>query len=152
MKKTVVGLTLATLIATVVGCSTTLAPLSMRGGAVDSPDKASEVKNYAAKTPGVGEQKLISRTFLTQPPMVPHSIEKYVPITFDDNGCLECHVSDELRGKKMPKMGVSHFSKTVKTEDGTPAVEMSRYQCDTCHVPQVDAPPLVENRFIGVTK
>jgi nitrate reductase cytochrome c-type subunit len=29
---------------------------------------------------------------------------------------------------------------------------MSRFQCDSCHVPQVDAKPLVETRFIGVTK
>lgn len=152
MKKTVVGLTLATLIATVVGCATTLAPVSMRGGSVDSPDKAPEVKTYATKTPGVGEQKLISRTFLTQPPVVPHSIEKYIPLTADDNGCLECHVSDELRGQKMPKMSQTHFSKTLKEKDGSASVDMARFQCDSCHVPQVDAKPLVENRFVGVTK
>ena len=40
----------------------------------------------------------------------------------------------------------------VLDEDGNPAVEMSRYQCDTCHVPQVDAKPLVDNVFNGVTK
>ncbi len=152
MKKNVVGLTLATLIAAVVGCSTTLAPLSMRGDAIDSPDRAPEAKTYATKTPGVGEQKLISRTFLTQPPLVPHSIEKYVPLTAEDNSCLECHVNDELRGQKMPKMSQSHFSRTLKDSDGSPAVEMSRFQCDSCHVPQVDAKPLVENRFSGVTK
>ncbi len=152
MKKTVISLTLATLVATVIGCATTMAPVSMRGGAVDSADRAPEAKTYSAKTPGVGEQKLITRTFLTQPPVIPHSIEKYVPITYDDNGCLECHITDELRGKKLPKMGASHFSKTVKADDGSPAVEMSRYQCDTCHVPQVDAQPLVENAFEGVTK
>ena len=152
MKKTVVGLTLATLFATVIGCAATSTPVSMRGDAIDSADRAPEVKTYSEKTPGVGEQKLITRTFLTQPPLVPHSIEKYVPITFEDNGCLECHITDELRGKKLPKMGASHFSKTVKAEDGSPAVEMSRYQCDTCHVPQVDAKQLVENAFVGVTK
>jgi nitrate reductase (cytochrome), electron transfer subunit len=152
MKKTLVGLTLATIVATVIGCASTAAPVSMRGAAVNASDRAPEAKAYSEKTPGVGEQKLISRTFLTQPPLVPHTVDKYVPITLEDNGCLECHVTDELRGKKLPKMGESHFSKTVKQSDGTPAVEMSRYQCDSCHVPQVDAKPLVDNAFVGVTK
>lgn len=152
MKKTVIGITLATLVATVIGCASTATPVSMRGDAVNSADRAPAEKTYSAKVPGVGDQKLVSRTFLTQPPVVPHSIDKYVPITLEDNGCLECHVTDELRGKKMPKMGESHFSKTFKQADGSAAVEMSRYQCDSCHVPQVDAPPLVDNTFAGVTK
>ena len=29
---------------------------------------------------------------------------------------------------------------------------MSRYQCNNCHVPQVDAKPLVDSLFVGVTK
>jgi nitrate reductase cytochrome c-type subunit len=29
---------------------------------------------------------------------------------------------------------------------------MDRFQCDTCHVPQVDAKPLVDSKFVGVTK
>lgn len=148
----IVSIACATLIGSIIGCATTNAPQSMRGDAVNVADHAPDIKQYATKSPGSGEQRLITRTFLTQPPLVPHSIEKYTPITYDDNSCLECHVSDELNGKKMPKMGVSHFSKTKKQADGLPAVEMSRYQCDTCHVPQVDAMPLVDNKFVGATK
>ncbi len=150
MKKTAVVFVTA-LLGTIVGCASTTT-VAMRGGDVTSADKAPELKEYGQKTPGIGKQKLITRTFLTQPPLVPHSIEKYVPITFDDNACLECHISDDLNGKKMPKMGVSHFSNTKQEKDGSPAVEMSRYQCDSCHVPQADAKPLVENQFVGVTK
>lgn len=152
MKKSVISMALATLVATVVGCSTIGAPVSMRGIAVTAQDKAPESKQYSQKTPGVGEQVLIARTYIGQPPLVPHSTEKYEPITAEDNGCLECHMTDELRGKKLPKMGQSHFSKTAKDSDGNPAVEMSRFQCNSCHVQQVDAPPLVENTFVGVTK
>ena len=49
---------------------------------------------------------------------------------------------------------VNRFNNVIwaKQADGTPAVEMSRYQCDSCHVPQVDAKPLVDNAFVGVTK
>lgn len=150
MNKTV-SIAFATLIASIIGCASTSAPVSMRGQDIPGVDPAPEVKQYSAKAPGAGEQRLITRTFLTQPPVVPHNIDKYIPITYEDNSCLECHISDELNGKKMPKMGVSHFSNTRKEADGSPSVEMSRFQCDTCHVPQVDAPPLVENKFVGVT-
>lgn len=152
MKKSVISIALATIVVTVIGCSTIGAPVSMRGAAVTSPDHASETKQYSQKVPGVGEQILIARTYIGQPPLVPHSTEKYEPITAEDNGCLECHITDELRGKKLPKMGVSHFSKTVKDSEGNPVVEMSRFQCNSCHVQQVDAKPLVENVFVGVTK
>lgn len=152
MKKSVISIALATVVATVIGCASTLPPVSMRGAAVQDSDRAPAAKVYAQKVPGVGEQQLIARTFIGQPPLVPHAIEKYEPITADDNACLECHQTDEFRGKKLPKMGASHFSQTVKDSDGSPVVEMSRFQCNTCHVPQVDAKPLVENSFVGVTR
>jgi len=148
MKKTVISAALATVVATVIGCST-MAPVSMRGAAVPVKDSAPEHKSYAQKTPGVGEQKLIPRTFVNQPPMIPHSIEKYTPLTIDENACMECHQTDELRGKPVPQIGKSHFLDQGK---GQKELSMARFQCDSCHVPQVDAPPLVENQFVGVTK
>lgn len=151
MKKTV-SLALAAILASIIGCASTTGPVSMRGANIDSADRAPENKEYSQKAPGVGEQRLISRTFVGQPPLVPHTTEKYEPITVDENACLECHISDELRGKKMPKMGTSHFSTTFKEADGSPSLEMSRFQCNSCHVPQVDAKPLVDNMFVGVTK
>lgn len=151
MRKTA-SFALATLIASIIGCASTSGPAPMRGADVMAPDHAPEVKTYAAKVPGVGQPHLIERTFVGQPPMVPHDVEKYVPITMEENACLECHITDELRGQKVPKIGESHFSKTLKKKDGKPAVEMNRFQCDTCHVPQVDAKPLVDTKFVGVTK
>ncbi len=151
MKKTV-SIALATLLVTVIGCATMAPPKPMRGADVTAADTAPDLKAYSAKTPGVGEPRLITRTFVGQPPLVPHNIEKYVPLTAEENACLDCHITDELRGQKMPKMGKSHFSQTVKAKDGTPAVEMTRFQCDTCHVPQVDAKELVDTRFVGVTQ
>lgn len=148
MKKTL-SIALATLLASIIGCASTTGPVSMRGAEVNAPDRAPTAKTYSDKTPGVGSQQLIARTFVKQPPLVPHTVEKYEPITAEENACLECHVTDELRGKKMPKMGISHFSTTTKEADGSAAVEMSRFQCNSCHVPQVDAKELVENTFVG---
>jgi cytochrome c-type protein NapB len=76
----------------------------MRGADVTAADTAPDLKAYSAKTPGVGEPRLITRTFVGQPPLVPHNIEKYVPLTAEENACLDCHITDELRGQKMPKM------------------------------------------------
>lgn len=145
-------LALAALLASLLGCATTSGPAPMRGADVSAPDRAPEIKTYGAKIPGVGQPVLVERTFVGQPPVVPHAIDLYVPLTMEENACLDCHLTDELRGQKVPKVGKSHFSATAKRKDGSPAVEMSRFQCDSCHVPQVDAPPLVDSRFVGVTK
>lgn len=151
MKK-IAGLALATLLASMLGCADFVGPTPMRGADVTANDQAPEIKTYAAKVPGVGEPQLVQRTFLGQPPVIPHSIEQYVPMSQEENACLDCHLTEELRGKKVPRVGASHFSKTEKKANGQPVVEMSRYQCDSCHVPQVDAKPLVDSQFIGVTK
>jgi cytochrome c-type protein NapB len=151
LKKTA-SLAIATLIASVIGCASTSGPTPMRGAAVPTPDKAPTIKEYAEKVPGVGQPQLIARTFIGQPPMVPHTIEKYVPLTIEENACMECHQTADIRGQKIPQIGVSHYSKTVKTKAGKPALEMSRFQCDSCHVPQVDAKELVDSKFVGVTK
>lgn len=151
MKKTA-SLAIATVIATLIGCASTSGPEPMRGAAVTAPDKAPVVKPYAEKVPGVGQPHLIARTFIGQPPMVPHTVEKYVPLTMEENACMECHQTEEIRGQKIPQIGESHFSKSRMNKKGKPALEMSRFQCDTCHVPQVDAQELVDNKFVGVVK
>ena len=43
-------------------------------------------------------------------------------------------------------MGDSHFVAATK------AFDASRHVCSSCHVPQVDAPALVETRFTGNIK
>jgi cytochrome c-type protein NapB len=49
--------------------------------------------------------------------------------------------------KKAPKIGDSHF----RDREGKvlPEASAARHNCVQCHVPQVDAPPLVENDFKG---
>ena len=143
---------LACLLTIIVGCASYEPLTSMRGTDVSAEDKAPAQKMYSERTPGTGSRELLQRTFAQQPPLIPHAVEKYEPITRDSNDCLDCHISDEFKGNKMPRIGESHFSKTIKEKDGTPVVDMVRWQCTNCHVPQMDAPPLVENRFIGNIK
>jgi len=148
MKKSLKVSLLAILTLTVAACATTAVQLgTLREQSVSSADNAPIEKTYVGKRPG--QQALIARTFEKQPPLVPHTVEGYF-ILPGDNTCLDCHISDEFKGKKMPMLGASHFLKPSKP-GADPVVDMQRWQCDSCHVAQVDAKPLVDNDFQGLS-
>ncbi len=86
----------------------------------------------------------IPRDFVQQPPLIPHSIASY-QITRNANKCLECHSWSHYKQFGATKISLTHF----KDRNGTELADVSarRYFCTTCHVPQVDAQPLVDNTF-----
>jgi cytochrome c-type protein NapB len=143
MKKTVTIL-LASLLAVIVGCASYEPLVSMRGTDVAAADAAPAAKDYAGKRPGT--QPVIARTFSTQPPVIPHAVANFDDINLTENQCMDCHGPDNFVKKNSPKLGDSHFVAAGKTFDP------SRHICTSCHVPQVDAPALVENRFTGNIK
>ena len=145
MKVTLKTLAAAVLTVTLVACaSSVVAPVnSLRGDSVATPDAAPDAKVYAGKRPG--EFALISRTFKGQPPLIPHVIDDY-DITPSSNDCLDCHISDDFKGKKMPMVAKSHLVANANP-NAEPQLDMKRWQCNSCHVPQVDAKVLVENVF-----
>lgn len=131
---------------TLVACaSTALQVNSLRGENPSTADVAPAEKVYVGKRPG--QQALIVRNFEKQPPLIPHTMENY-EISATENACWECHNSDDFKGQKMPMVGKSHLLGPV-VADVTPKLDMKRWQCDSCHVPQVDAKPLIENAFKG---
>ena len=121
------------------------APKPMRGADVSAPDQAPDAKKYVGGKPG-GQQK-VARTFKDQPPVIPHAVENFDEITLEENQCLTCHGADVYKKKNAPKIGDSHFL----DRDGKKMEEAAarRHNCVQCHVPQVDAPPLVDNNFKG---
>jgi cytochrome c-type protein NapB len=132
----------AALAAVAFGCTQFGGVSTLRGADVANADKAPEApKDYAGKKPG--RQKPIARTFSTQPPLIPHAVANFDEITVTDNQCMECHGLESYRKKNAPRIGDSHL------DAGKKLVAMDRYQCNTCHVPQVDAKPLVDNTFVG---
>lgn len=142
--------TLKLTIAAVATCVSALAfaadgAKSMRGADVAAPDQAADVKNYVGKRPGT--QAPVARMFSTQPPVIPHAVENFDEINLESNQCLDCHSGATFKKKNAPKVGDSHFV----DRDGKklPEASSARYNCVQCHVPQVDAPPLVENSFKG---
>jgi len=120
---------------------------SLRGVDAQVADQAPEEKIQLGKRPG--SQKTIPRTFDKQPPVIPHATENFDEITLEENQCLTCHSAEKYKEKKAPKIGDSHF-RNQQTGEIMKEVSHARHNCVQCHVPQVDAPPLVENTFQGI--
>ncbi|MDD4930336.1 MAG: nitrate reductase cytochrome c-type subunit [Gallionella sp.] len=110
-----------------------------------------KVYHYSDAAPGTG--KLLPRAYPGAPPQVPHDVKDYMPVTAESNLCIACHAQPDLWGKK-PEAGVataippSHYT-DLRHEPGkvTDHLINARYNCNQCHVPQTDAPALVENTF-----
>jgi len=117
---------------------------SLRGTAADAPDQAPAVRAELGKKPGA--QKPIARTFEGQPPLIPHAMQNFDEVTLADNQCLECHGEDTYKRKNAPRLSESHYLDAA----GRKSADMRRYQCTLCHAPQFDAPPIVDNAFIGL--
>ena len=87
------------------------------------------------------EDTSIARTFMHQPPLIPHSVSEY-SISTAQNDCLDCH------GEKDSDAPMPHKSHYVD-RDGKPSkdVQSRWYFCSQCHVGQVEAEPLIKNTF-----
>lgn len=145
--KTTLKISLAALLSVAACWSAAQTVSAMRSTEVSAVDKAPEIQNYQGSRPG--SQALIQRTFKEQPPLVPHRVEGFDDINNEDNACLDCHIHKEVRGQKVPQLKESHLVKPVNAD--APVLDKSRWQCNSCHVPQIDAKPLVENVFKGNT-
>ena len=90
------------------------------------------------------DKEPIKRDYVQQPPLVPHSIEGY-KVNLKFNKCLTCHSWANYKKAKATKISQTHF----EDREGEVLANVSarRYFCTQCHVPQVDAKPLVENEF-----
>jgi nitrate reductase (cytochrome), electron transfer subunit len=116
---------------------------SLRGvTGLDQSSKAPEPKKYAKD----GEP--IARDYVQQPPLIPHKIDNYT-INLKSNKCLSCHSWKNYRQFGATKISQTHFAN--RDEQVLANVSARRYFCTQCHVPQVNAPPLVENVFKPIT-
>ena len=88
------------------------------------------------------------RDYPMQPPTIPHKIDNY-QVDLRSNKCLSCHSWKNYREKGATKISQTHFEN--RDEQVLANVSARRYFCTQCHVPQVNAPPLVENRFEPIT-
>lgn len=90
------------------------------------------------------DREPIERDYVQQPPLIPHSIKGY-RINRKFNKCLTCHSWANYRHAGATKISQTHFKD--RSDNVLANVAPRRYFCTQCHVPQVNAPPLVENTF-----
>lgn len=90
------------------------------------------------------DREPITRDYVQQPPLIPHKIKGY-KINIKFNKCLTCHSWANYKEAGATKISQTHFSD--REENVLANIAARRYFCTQCHVPQVDAPPLVENTF-----
>jgi len=117
--------------------------VSLRGAAAPPTTTAVPAAVEPAKPNG-----RFARSYRQQPPLIPHDIASY-RITRANNPCLLCHGPAVYKATGAPKIGDSHlFDRQGKPLDH---VARSRWFCNQCHVPQMNARPLVSNDFRGET-
>jgi len=101
-----------------------------------------------------GESERTPNAYSTLPPQVAHTLAEYMPITLEENECLDCHDQRKYLdragwewkvGRKIP-MPDNHYGSFNK-QGGVENVAGARYNCTQCHVQLSDAKPLVGNYF-----
>jgi nitrate reductase (cytochrome), electron transfer subunit len=110
----------------------------------DVPDPAVTVYGNA-EVGSVGKRS--ERSYMSAPPMIPHTTKDMVPITRDSNLCKDCHVQPDLIGQKITKglpvpAPVSHY---VNVKEGQ--LYMGRWNCTQCHREQAKVNLLVKSTF-----
>ena len=84
------------------------------------------------------------RAYTSQPPTIPHSIEKY-EITRNVNACMYCHTRVRNAEFGAPMISATHYMD--RDFDFLAEISPRRYFCTQCHVPQDEVKPLVSNTY-----
>jgi len=106
------------------------------------------------------------RSFENAPPMVPHTMEGFIPIKAGVNACLACHlpaVAAALKATAMPKSHFTDYRPELIEEAGLYKVDaeegevvskdlganynLARYNCTQCHAAQAKATVIIDNQF-----
>ncbi len=79
------------------------------------------------------------------PPLVPHAVDDFLPISSDKNDCVGCH--DKPGGKKAKgaptPMPALHCAKTAEAK---PRLSGDYYNCTLCHAAAAGVKDLVVNK------
>ena len=86
----------------------------------------------------------LERNFADQPPVVSHPVDDY-PITKSTNKCMDCHSRENYKKEKATQISKTHYE--AANGKILSSVSSRRHFCVQCHIPQVDAKPLVTNTF-----
>lgn len=127
------------------------AVMAMTGGAATAQDAGVKSLRDAALDVSAPVDQLhgqvegrMQRNYRQQPPLIPHSVDQY-QIDLRTNLCLSCHDWTKAGERSAPTLSMTHYL----DRDGNELdhIAGTRYFCRQCHVPQADAPALIENAF-----
>lgn len=122
-------------------------------------DKKAE---YGVAQPGEGAR--IDRSFENAPPLIPHTVNGFLPIKMENNICLTCHLPDKVEVSGAVPISKTHFSNwrpQPTLVDGVYHLPPSDslinekvdklnnqyFNCTQCHVPQTEIRVDIENLF-----
>jgi cytochrome c-type protein NapB len=88
-----------------------------------------------------------SRAYTSQPPTIPHAIERY-EITHNVNFCMYCHSRARNEEFGAPMVSATHYMD--RDYDFLAEISPRRYFCTQCHVTQAVVKPPVDNKFVDV--
>jgi len=126
-------------------------------------DLLGSMPEYSKEQPGAAQT--YERSFENAPPLIPHSTEGLVPVTKDNNMCINCHMPDVAKGMGATPIPPSHMtnyrpkvkpnsgeidvaaSSKVVEEDLGGKLDMARFNCTQCHVPQAKIDVAIQNKF-----
>ena len=82
-----------------------------------------------------GESELSARPNAEFPPVIPHSVEDFDPITLSENACLDCHNADVAEDMGAVAVPASHRM-DLRNSPGEfgDTVTGARLVCTSCHV------------------
>ncbi len=119
----------------------------IRKATLDKGSQNLPVVTYTSQAPIPGKVKPFQKSYVTAPPMIPHSIAGMTPITVKNNMCLNCHMPQNAKALGVTPMPKDHFVDNFEGGKHVQRVAGSRYFCTTCHAPQANLNPVVENKF-----
>lgn len=120
---------------------------------------------YRSAQPGTSSK--IKRAYQDAPPMIPHDVTDFLPITRTNNACVGCHAPEIAPAMGATPIPPSHFldmrprhicdgkkfrKKIDNTKNETDVKKLThlsqaRFNCSQCHAPQSQGNPSVENLF-----
>ncbi len=95
-----------------------------------------------------GDLALPPRSAPEHPPVIPHGVPEFLPITFEDNQCIDCHAVETKESGEATPITQSHYE-DLRNSPGTfgDTVVGARFNCVSCHVSLSDNALLVDNFF-----
>jgi len=104
---------------------------------------------WRAEASAPGDTPLPPRPSSEIPPVIPHGVADFLPITVTSNMCADCHAiaGPKKKGEATPLPASHYLDQRLQPAKKGDKVAGARWVCVSCHVGRTDAPPLVKNGF-----